>query len=124
MRILNRNYEKVIGRTRQMAGLVRRELKSSVGRSVPLAARLRMMRRGFLSESYVLYDLERNDPTLYLSDLSRFVRTFHINRSPHVLDDKFVFAVMLDSLAVSNGAAARARWRGAVHVDRHRSATG
>ncbi len=98
MRILNRNYEKVLGRTRQMAGLVRRELKSSVGRRVPFAARLRMMRRGFLSESYVLYDLERNDSTLYLSDLSRFVRTFHINRSPHVLDDKFVFAVMLDSL--------------------------
>jgi hypothetical protein len=98
MKILNRNYEKVIGRTRQMAGLVRRELKSSVARTVPLAARLRMMRRGFLSESYVLYNFERNDPALYLTDLSRFVRTFHINRSPHLLDDKFVFAVMLDSL--------------------------
>ena len=66
--------------------------------AVPLAARFRMARREFLSESYVLYDSERNDLTLYLSDLSRFVRTFHINRSPHVLDDKFVFAVMLDSL--------------------------
>ena len=99
MRILNRNYEKVLGRTRQMAGLVRREMKSSVGRRVPLAARLRMIASRFPErERYVLYDLERNDSTLYLSDLSRFVRTFHINRSPHVLDDKFVFAVMLDSL--------------------------
>jgi hypothetical protein len=57
-----------------------------------------MLRRGFLSESYVLYDLARNDPSLYLSDLSRFVRTVHINGSPHLLDDKFVFAVLLGSI--------------------------
>lgn len=59
---------------------------------------MQMLLSGFLSESYVLYDFERNDPSLYLSDMSRFARTFWINRSPHLLDDKFAFAVMLESL--------------------------
>jgi hypothetical protein len=41
-----------------MAGLVRRALKSEVGRGVPLAARLRVM--GYvLSEWDVLHDLQR-----------------------------------------------------------------
>ena len=98
MHLIRPNYKKGFGAAGQMVQLIRRELKSRVGRSLPLRTRLRVLRRGFLSESYVLYDLERNNPSLYLSDLSRFVRTFHINGSPHVLDDKFVFAVMLDSM--------------------------
>ena len=70
--------------------LVERELSSRV--VVPPRAKLAMWRRGFLSESWVLYDLARNDPDLYLNDYDRYVRSRLINgRYATVLDDKLVF---------------------------------
>jgi hypothetical protein len=51
-----------------------------------------MWRRGFLSESWVLYDLARNDWRPYLSDYARFTRTRLINGSyAVVLDNKLIF---------------------------------
>jgi hypothetical protein len=70
--------------------LVEKELASKV--AVPRHIRPRMWRRGFLGESWVLYDLRHNDWRAYLSDSARFARTRLINGNHAVLlDDKAVF---------------------------------
>jgi len=70
--------------------MAERERASRV--AVPGRIRARMLRQGFLGESWVLYDLARNDPALYLRDLPRFVRTRLINREAALLlDDKLLF---------------------------------
>ncbi|MEX2643597.1 MAG: hypothetical protein WD270_09100 [Acetobacterales bacterium] len=72
-----------------------REIKSTV--RVPRRVRLRLWRRGLLSEAWVLYDLARNDPDLYLSDVERFVGTRLINGAHGVvLDDKLLLARLFD----------------------------
>ncbi|MBA3658657.1 MAG: hypothetical protein H0W67_03600 [Gemmatimonadales bacterium] len=55
---------------------------------LPLGVKLRMWRRGFLSESVALYDLTRNDPADYLTDYQRFVRCPRINTWNGLYDHK------------------------------------
>lgn len=70
--------------------LVEKEIDSTV--RVPWSVRPGSWRRGFLSESWVLYDLRTNDWRDYLSDHSRFVKTRLINRDyAAVLDNKLLF---------------------------------
>ncbi len=70
--------------------MVQRELASTV--RVPLRVRPALWRRGFLSESWVLYDLARNDWRQYVSDYDRFTRTRLINgRYAPLLDNKLLF---------------------------------
>lgn len=69
---------------------IERELASPV--KVPARVRPGLWRRGFLSESWVLYDLADNDPDDYLPDLARFTRTRLINGGHGaILDDKLLF---------------------------------
>ncbi|MEQ8830242.1 MAG: sugar-transfer associated ATP-grasp domain-containing protein [Alphaproteobacteria bacterium] len=69
---------------------VERELSSTV--RVAWWRKPGLWRDGFLSESYVLYDLARNPRAHYLSDLDRSVSVRRINRDYGVvLDDKLVF---------------------------------
>lgn len=74
---------------------VERELSSTV--KVAWWRKPKLWRRGFLSESFVLYDLSRNDWADYLSDLDRSVSVRRINRDYGVvLDDKLVFERLMD----------------------------
>jgi hypothetical protein len=83
---------------KQVRGLLRRELKSAAGRRVPLPTRLGLLRRGFLSESQVLYQLEKNRIDDYVSDTFRWLVSPFIVGAPYILDDKFVFTMTMEAL--------------------------
>lgn len=69
---------------------VQKELASQV--RAPRRKLPGLWRRGFLGESWVLYDLARNDRRDYLSDYARFTRTRLINGGyAAVLDNKLIF---------------------------------
>lgn len=57
--------------------LLKREITSPV--KVSFMRRLFMWLHGFLSESYIIYDIEKNELGNYVSDYSRWVRTPDIN---------------------------------------------
>lgn len=71
------------------------------GRKVPLEPwnRLRMLRHGFLSSSYHLYDFdERRNYADYVSEFEKMAYTAHINgRTRTYLDDKFEFYAAMRS---------------------------
>lgn len=76
--------------------LVRTELDTRETYDLPLRRRLWLWRRGFLSRSEYLYDLEGGRHRQYLSDFERFVRTPRINGEWTVaLSNKLVFHWML-----------------------------
>ncbi|NLS10058.1 hypothetical protein HGQ17_08610 [Nesterenkonia sp. MY13] len=61
-------------------------------------------RRGFLSRSVTLYGLPENDPSLYINDVQRYLRTKRMV-SPHlqeVLDNKFSFFLLVNSLGLES----------------------
>jgi hypothetical protein len=58
----------------------------------PLRTRLRMWSKGFLTQSYSVFELDRNDPAHYLPDFPRYIRTPRINgRFSPLLNDKVLF---------------------------------
>ncbi|MBO6834754.1 MAG: hypothetical protein JJ878_01970 [Alphaproteobacteria bacterium] len=70
--------------------MAQKELASTV--RVPVLKRPGLLRRGYLSESWVLYDLARNDRRDYLPDYARFTKTRLINgRYSAILDNKLLF---------------------------------
>jgi hypothetical protein len=76
--------------------LAEKELRSGM----PLArrVRLRMLRAGFLSVSYVMYQLDKNDRSQYVSDFQRYIRTAEVNGKYHVLlRDKLLFTLVMKS---------------------------
>lgn len=94
---------------------VERELASTV--RVPWHKRPGMWRRGFLSESRVLYGFPRDDWRDFLADYPRFVHTRLINgRHGAVLDDKLMFQRFLAGyehlLPEMHGVV----WRGELHT--------
>lgn len=58
---------------REYYHFIRKEMSSAS--TLPLRIRLRMLRHGFLSQSYTLYDLANRDPNDYISDLTRIRMT-------------------------------------------------
>lgn len=78
--------------------LIEREAISTV--QVPWWRKPRLWRRGFLSESEVLYDLKSRSAADYVSDVERFLGTRLINGSRAVLlDDKLLFDRLLEPFA-------------------------
>lgn len=70
--------------------MVEKELHSKL--PLPFQQRLAMYLKGFLGESYVLYQLDTNRSEQYVSDYARFVKTPHINgRYSILLNDKLLF---------------------------------
>lgn len=58
--------------------------------------KLKAWRHGFLSESFILYNLGKTDYRNYLSDLHRFIRTPYVNNEyALVLNNKFIFYSVL-----------------------------
>jgi hypothetical protein len=79
--------------------LVRRERVALRTVPMPLRERLDLWRRGFLSDSGVLYDLADGRHELYVSDLAYALRTPFINGlSNPTLNDKLVFFHTMRSL--------------------------
>jgi len=77
--------------------LAKKEARSPV--PIALRDRFDMWRRGFLGESLIIYELDRNDPGAYVTDFERHVRTPDLNgRYRLVLQDKLLFARMLKNL--------------------------
>ncbi|GAA1189486.1 sugar-transfer associated ATP-grasp domain-containing protein [Nesterenkonia xinjiangensis] len=59
-------------------------------------------RRGFLSRSVTVYELDKNDPSLYVNDVQRYTRT---KRMVHptlqeLLDNKFAFFLLMHHLGL------------------------
>jgi hypothetical protein len=86
-----------LGRRARRAGrflqLIQRELESPA--PIPLRKRLLMHANGFLSASYVMYQFDKNDPSPYLSDFQRDVRTPDVNGVYNVLlNDKLLFGLI------------------------------
>lgn len=82
--------------------IVNDELVSPI--HVPLHIRLRMVPRGFLGRSYIMYNFAENDHREYLSDVARR-RTLRIHKGngraayQSVLNNKLIFDAMLQPLA-------------------------
>lgn len=77
-------------------------------------------RKGFLSRSVTLYQLDKNDPSLYINDVQRYTRT---KRMVHpslqeILDNKFSFFLLINQLGLSSDVVPMLGLyvRGSVHV--------
>jgi hypothetical protein len=79
-------------RRRELRWMVREERRSPY--RISAAARLRAWRLGFITEHYLLYELDRDDrdPAQYVSDRARYLRLSQLNR-PYslILHDKLLF---------------------------------
>jgi hypothetical protein len=65
---------------------------------VPLRRRLWLYRRGFLSRSEVQYELFKNDPTLYVTDVEREKCWSIARKSAPLVENKQFFAPMFEHL--------------------------
>jgi hypothetical protein len=74
--------------------LLKKEFSSPI--KLVLQRRLELLFSGFLSESFVIYGLDKNEVNLYLSDYQRFVRTARLNgRYTMILADKLIFDAVM-----------------------------
>lgn len=79
------------------AALVEQEAKTRALFPMPKRRWLWLYRHGFLSQTDVLYDFERYDPSDYLSNYARYVRTPEINgRWSFLLDNKLAFHWLME----------------------------
>lgn len=68
---------------------IRKEKNSNI--EVPFSKRLKMIKNGFLSESYVIYQFEKNEMDDYLPDYHR-IKTSGINKGyALIMNDKLIF---------------------------------
>src|SRR5690625_3164871 len=70
----------------------------------PLQRRPLWWRRGFLSRSVTLYELDKNNPDDYVTDVQRYTRTKRMVH-PHlqeILDNKFSFFLLMNQLGLSS----------------------
>ncbi len=74
---------------RSRIAIIVEDLKSKT--EIDMRKRLRLINKGFLSESYILYNLENNDINLYLSDFHRRKTRFINGDSSYILNNKIVF---------------------------------
>ncbi|MGO1523054.1 MAG: sugar-transfer associated ATP-grasp domain-containing protein [Nesterenkonia sp.] len=60
-------------------------------------------RKGFLSRSVTLYDLDNNDPSLYINDVQRYTRTKRMVHETlqEILDNKFAFFLLMNQLGLN-----------------------
>lgn len=77
-------------------------------------------RRGFLSRSVTLYDLDNNDPSLYINDVQRYTRTKRMVHETlqEILDNKFAFFLLMNQLGLNTDVVPLLGLyvRGSVHV--------
>lgn len=77
-------------------------------------------KKGFLSRSVALYELDRNDPSLYVNDIQRYTRTKRMVHSSlqEILDNKFAFFMLINQLGLNSDVVPLLGLyvRGSVHV--------
>ncbi len=74
-----------------------REKKTAL--KLGILKKIRMWTKGFYSNKYIFYGLDRNNPKDYLSDYVRATKTYHINGYYKVmLDDKIYFTFLMQKL--------------------------
>src|SRR3712207_1520989 len=75
-----------------VAELINKERKYAKFSDLPFSTKFGMWRRGFLSESYIIYQLDRPEATEhYLSDYQRHAGFWGLNRPfEFILDNKLV----------------------------------
>jgi hypothetical protein len=84
----------MLSRMGRILRLVQEELDT--GSPVSWRDRLRMITAGFLSESYFLYQLDKNDRSQYVTDYQRWIRTPDLTGKYRVLlNDKLLFALVV-----------------------------
>jgi len=73
--------------------------------------------KGFLSRSAVLYELERNDPNLYVSDMHRYFRTKNMvhARIQEIINNKLSTHLLLGSMDIPSPELVGVYWRQMVH---------
>lgn len=73
--------------------------------------------KGFLSRSAVLYELERNDPNLYVSDVHRYFRTKNMvhARIQEIINNKLSTHLLLGSMDIPSPELVGVYWRQMVH---------
>lgn len=77
--------------------LYKKELKSSI--KIAMKNKLFCYSKGFLSESYILYDLKNNDYSYFLSDKNRFLNAPNINSmNTSILDNKLIFCILFKNV--------------------------
>ena len=78
----------------------------------------RWWRHGFLSRSAIVYDLEHNDPGLYVSDVQRYLRTRHMvhPRLQDIINNKLSTHLLLQNLAIPTPRLAGVYSRDSVHL--------
>lgn len=73
------------------------ERKSRV--NIGILEKIRLWKKGFYANKYILYQLDRNNPERYLSDYDRLTKTSKINSFYKVmLDDKLYFSLMMKKM--------------------------
>lgn len=85
---------------------------------VPLRLRRpQWWRHGFLSRSAVLYELDTNDPSLYLSDAHRYFRTKRMVHAKiqDIINNKLSTHLLLQSMDVPSAELVGVYWRDQVH---------
>lgn len=97
---------------------IRKLMKKEREWDVPLRLRRpRWWLKGFLSRSAVLYDLPRNDPARYVSDLQRVYRTKRMvhERLQDVINNKLTTHLLLGTMDIPSATLLGVYWRRAVH---------
>ncbi|SMX81530.1 sugar-transfer associated ATP-grasp domain-containing protein [Brevibacterium aurantiacum] len=99
----------------------RKFLRKEFRWKAPLSQRRpRWWRKGFLSRSVTLYQLEKNDPSLYINDVQRYTRTKRMVHSSlqEILDNKFAFFLLINQLGLNSDVVPMLGLyvRGSVHV--------
>lgn len=77
----------------------------------------RWWKHGFLSRSAVLYELGKNDPADYISDLQRYLSTKRMvhPRLQDVINNKLTTHLLLRAMDIPSSVLLGVYWRGAVH---------
>jgi hypothetical protein len=93
MQMFGRLREVIRGRN-HLREMISRE--KTHGMPLSLTKKIWAWKRGFLTESYYFYQLDRNSPQDYVTDYMRYVKTPHINGSfREALNNKLIFDWMI-----------------------------
>jgi hypothetical protein len=83
---------------------------------VPWSQRVRAWRRGFTTKSFVMYQLENNDPRAYVSEFVQKVKTHDFNGSQNtIINDKLGFSLLMSACDAPHPPVLAVIRRGRIH---------
>lgn len=94
---------RILAKWKHWLSFIGRDAKSWGTLKIPLRGRLRALRHGFLSETYLIHDLANSDLDLFLPDYAIFTKTPRIDQPfSSLLHNRLAFALMMPSLGLGN----------------------